>query len=142
SAGAGLRDRAQADVEEQFPLGPMVRVAASLGASFTYSMLLGLVFLLQALFILDGPHMTLDEIIGILLLGLVITYLGLLTFLLSYWLKQPILGGGLALILLGGDLFLTIGALINWHDAIAHGELIVTSLSLISFGLSILVLKK
>lgn len=102
--GAALRREPEREAEAPLPVHPLVRVSSAFGVGLSYSVLLIVAF--PAFFAFDEvfnyayQSPMFQQIFGPLFWWLTLgtLHVYVLSFLLAYWLKQPVLGSGLALI--------------------------------------------
>jgi hypothetical protein len=119
-AGAAmmLRNSSNSNAEEPLPISPIRRVASAYLISLLYfvSFTVLILFIAAAFhaFSFFGDYEDLSN--RVLLIALALLHLHFLTFVFCYWLKMPILGIGVALIILAAEGFsiFHLTPLLNW----------------------------
>ncbi len=107
-SGVNLSREPQRSTEEMLPVHPVKKVLGAWFASFLYLSFLGVPFFLLAMTGRQdyARYSYWAEGLGLLAVAVGAIHLHLRSFLFSYWLQQPLLGGGLAVLFAAGDLYL------------------------------------
>lgn len=117
-----LRREPEQPAEEPLPINPLVRVGGAFLAGLFFFLCLAValpfLFAFPDVFNYAYQSPTVQLIFGPLFWWLVfgVLHLYALAFLLSYWLKQPILGSGLALLVLALEVYFPYQYLLSLHQ--------------------------